>query len=382
MISGNPDAALPLARVASAAHWAPATLPELDGDPLRETARWTAPELTAPSEADEINSSLSHAFIFDFCGVEIDPVTSEAKIDRYVTMHDCGTVLHDGMVEGQIRGGFAHGLGAALLEEYVYDDEGAFLTGTFADYPAPSVHEIPPLEILHTHTPSPVTPLGAKGVGEGNCMSTPVCIANAVADALAPAGDVDLTLPVTPARIAELAGAETAPPAEAHSPADIGAGVSGEGAYTVPAEPQSIWDALMDPEALASLIPGAHAVRPLSETDFEIEATLGVGPVKGRYLIEIALSELDPPHSAILTGRASGALGNGEGSGRVTLTATTNGTEIAYNYQASVGGKVAAVGGRMLNGAAKIIIGRFFAALGRHATGDRPGLVSRLWRRR
>ena len=125
--TGNPEAGLAFARVASAAHWAPATLPDDLGNPIRETALWTAPELSAPSETDGINSSLCHAFIFDFCGVELDPVTAEARIDRYVTMHDCGTILHEGMVEGQIRGAFAHAVGAALYEEYAYDEDGAFV---------------------------------------------------------------------------------------------------------------------------------------------------------------------------------------------------------------------------------------------------------------
>jgi 2-furoyl-CoA dehydrogenase large subunit len=92
-------------------------------------------------------------------------------------------------------------VGAALFERFVYGEDGDFLTGSFADYAIPTASEIPAPVILHTETPSPVTPLGAKGVAEGNSMSTPVCIANAVADAL---GLADLTLPLTPARVAEL----------------------------------------------------------------------------------------------------------------------------------------------------------------------------------
>ena len=81
---------------------------------IRETAFWTPPQLSAPTEDDEINSSLCHGFIFDFCGVEIDRVTGAVRIDKYVTMHDCGPVLHPGMVAGQVTGGFAQALGAAL----------------------------------------------------------------------------------------------------------------------------------------------------------------------------------------------------------------------------------------------------------------------------
>ncbi|MFL4979384.1 MAG: xanthine dehydrogenase family protein molybdopterin-binding subunit [Xanthobacteraceae bacterium] len=195
---GNPDNAVAFARLAAASHWSPGSVPE-DARALRETVFWSPPELTAPSEADETNSSLCHGFIFDFCGVEIDPVTAAVRLDKYVTMHDCGRVLHPGMVAGQVTGGFAHALGAALYEECAYAPDGAFLAGTFADYLVPTTMEVPPPVLLHMETPSPLTPLGAKGVGEGNTMSTPVCIANAVADALEAA---DLDLPLTPAKLA------------------------------------------------------------------------------------------------------------------------------------------------------------------------------------
>jgi 2-furoyl-CoA dehydrogenase large subunit len=195
----NPDNSLPFPRLAAAGHWAPGTLPAEIGQTIRETVFWTPPELAAPTDDDEVNSSLCHGFIFDFCGVEVDPTTGAARIDRYVTMHDCGSILHPAMVAGQITGGFAQAVGAALYEEYAYDAEGSFLSGTFADYLVPTAMEVPEPIILHCESPSPFTALGAKGVGEGNCMSTPVCIANAIADAL---GLSAIDLPATPAKLA------------------------------------------------------------------------------------------------------------------------------------------------------------------------------------
>ena len=132
------------------------------------------------------------------CGVEVDLVTYAVRVDRYVSMHDAGRIMNPTIAEGQIRGAFAQGVAAALYEEFAYNDEGAFLSGTFADYLVPTVSEIPELEILHHETPSPLTPLGAKGLAEGNCMSTPACIANAIADALSVA---EVVLPATPRRI-------------------------------------------------------------------------------------------------------------------------------------------------------------------------------------
>ena len=142
-LARNPDNALPFGRIAATSHWAPATLPADVDQAIRETVFWTPPELTAPTEADEVNSSLCHGFIFDFCAVEVDRATGELRFDRYVTMHDCGRILHPGMVAGQVTGGFAHALGAATLEEHAYAADGSFLAGTLADYLLPTAMEVP-----------------------------------------------------------------------------------------------------------------------------------------------------------------------------------------------------------------------------------------------
>ncbi len=378
----NPDASLPFARVAATSHWSPALVPDDAAGAIRETVFWTPPELTAPTEADEINSSLCHGFIFDFCGVEIDRVTGKVRIDRYVTMHDCGRVLHPGMVEGQIRGGFAQGLGAAIFEELSYGDDGAFLVGTLADYLLPTATEVPDPQILHIESPSPLTPLGAKGVGEGNCMSTPVCLANAVADAL---GIETIDLPLTPAKLAALVAGDEPPPRK-DSAQPIKAGKPGDrtmrgaGEARVRAPPEAVWAMLLDTDVLASIIPGAHGVEKLSDTHFKATVTLGVGPVKGRYQADIRLSDLDAPRAATLTGSVVGALGSGGGTGRITLAPDEQGgTVVSYAYEAAVGGKVAAVGGRLLDGAGRVIIGQFFQALARKAAGtSEPRFIARL----
>jgi 2-furoyl-CoA dehydrogenase large subunit len=194
----NPDNALPFSRVAATSNWAPTLLPEGMAPALSETGIWTPPELEAPTRDDKINTSLTYGFIFDMCGIEIDPLSYAVRVDRYVSMHDAGRIMNPMIATGQIRGAFAQGVAAALYEEFCYNEEGAFLSGTFADYLVPTVSEIPKLEILHYESPSPLTPLGAKGLAEGNCMSTPVCIANAIADAL---GVADVPLPATPRRI-------------------------------------------------------------------------------------------------------------------------------------------------------------------------------------
>jgi 2-furoyl-CoA dehydrogenase large subunit len=194
----NPDNALPFGRVAGTSHWSPVMLPDGMAPALSETGVWNPPELEPPSSDDRINTSLTYGFVFDMCGIEIDPVTYQVKIDRYVSMHDAGKILNPLIAEGQMRGAFTQGIAAALYEEFVTNEDGAFLTGTFADYLVPTVSEIPPVELLHIESPSPFTPLGAKGLAEGNCMSVPACVANAIADAL---GVKDVQLPATPRRI-------------------------------------------------------------------------------------------------------------------------------------------------------------------------------------
>jgi 2-furoyl-CoA dehydrogenase large subunit len=208
----NPDNAIPFGRVAGTSHWSPVMLPEGMAPALRETAVWSPPELEPPASDDRVNTSLTYGFVFDMCGVEIDPLSYQVRVDHYVSMHDAGRVLNPLIAQGQMRGAFVQGIAAALYEEFVYDEGGQFLSGTFADYLVPTVAEIPPVEILHQETPSPFSPLGAKGLAEGNCMSVPACIANAIADAL---GIKDVRLPATPRRIhALIAGAEQSPPSD------------------------------------------------------------------------------------------------------------------------------------------------------------------------
>lgn len=379
----NPDNAVPFTRVAATSHWAPGTLPETVDQTIRETVFWTPSQLEAPNRADEVNSSLCHGFIFDFCGIEIDRDTGIPRIDRYVTMHDCGTILHPGMVEGQVRGGFTQALGATLFEEFAYGEDGAFLTGTLADYLIPTVMETPSPVILHYESPSPFTPLGAKGVGEGNCMSTPSCIANAIADAT---GARDLQLPLSPSKISELLHGSEKPSSRPKSalrkmqarPGERA--MTGEGKAEVAAPRQAVWDMLLEPSTLAAIIPGAHGVEKLTETHFRAEVTLGVGPVKDRYRADITLSDMDLHQGVTLSGVVEGGLGSGRGEGRITLSDLEGGgTLIEYRYVAGVGGKVASVGGRLLDGAARVVIGQFFQALAHHAGGGRKaGTFARL----
>jgi carbon-monoxide dehydrogenase large subunit len=116
--------------------------------------------------------------------LEVDIELGHVRIDKYAIAHDCGVVVNPMLVEGQIVGGTAQGIGGALLEEFTYDSEGQLLTGSFMDYMLPTACEIPVMQIIHQHSPSPGNPFGVKGVGEGGPIAPPVVIANGVGDAL------------------------------------------------------------------------------------------------------------------------------------------------------------------------------------------------------
>jgi 2-furoyl-CoA dehydrogenase large subunit len=142
-----------------------------------------------------------YSFEFHLVLLAIDPDLGKPEIKRYLVGHDCGTVINPKIVRGMTLGGIAHGIGAALLEEFAYDDQGQLIAQTFMDYLLPSSHEVPPIDIIHHETPSPHTVLGQKGSGESGYLGAPAAIAGAVNDALTPLG---ITVNQTPIKIAWL----------------------------------------------------------------------------------------------------------------------------------------------------------------------------------
>lgn len=144
-------------------------------------------------------------FTFPFgthiCVVEIDKETGETKIVKYVAVDDCGKVINPLLVDGQVHGGIVQSIGQALYEEVVYDDQGQLLTGELMDYALPKASQMPWFETDRTETPSPVNPLGVKGVGEAGTIGATPAIVNAVVDALAPYGVTHLDMPIRPEKV-------------------------------------------------------------------------------------------------------------------------------------------------------------------------------------
>jgi aerobic carbon-monoxide dehydrogenase large subunit len=194
-VVGVPGTAISLARLAQAARpgWDHGR-PEGVEAGLEETYYWEPPTVTW--------SYAVHVAI-----VEVDSETGRLKIEQYVVVHDCGTVVNPMLVEGQVMGGTAQGLGGILCEAIAYDSAGQLLSATLMDYALPTATDVPAIRVIHQHSPSPLNPLGVKGVGEGGAVAPPAAIANAVCDALALFG---VELNATPLRPAEITAATRA----------------------------------------------------------------------------------------------------------------------------------------------------------------------------
>jgi carbon-monoxide dehydrogenase large subunit len=173
-VRGMPDRALPFARIVQAA------LPTFSGPGVVE------PDFVASAYPPV--PTVTYASAVHVAVVEVDVETGATRLLRYVVAHDCGRVINPVIVDGQIHGGVAQGIGGALWERIVYDGAGQLLTQTLMEYHLPLADELPPIETVHMEFPSPRNPLGVKGLGEGGAISPPAAIANAIEDALAPFG--------------------------------------------------------------------------------------------------------------------------------------------------------------------------------------------------
>ena len=141
--------------------------------------------------------------------VEVDPETMQVTIRKYVVVHDCGRVINPLLVEGQVQGGVAQGIGNAFFEQLVFDDDGQLMNASFMDYLLPTALDVPRVEIGHEETPSPLNPLGVKGAGEAGAIPVGPLFAQALEDALAIPGLEILEIPLNPSRLWELARAAT-----------------------------------------------------------------------------------------------------------------------------------------------------------------------------
>jgi carbon-monoxide dehydrogenase large subunit len=188
-VVGVPGAQLTLGEIARAARpgWDHGRPPGIDPG-LEETHYFEPPTVTW--------AYATHAAV-----VEVDIETGRVQIERYVVSHDCGVLVNPMLAEAQIVGGVAQGIGGALFEEIAYDAQGQLLSGTFMDYAMPIASDVPRIDLVHQEIPSPLNPLGVKGLGEGGAIAPPVVLANAVCDALAPFGIEINATPIRPEKL-------------------------------------------------------------------------------------------------------------------------------------------------------------------------------------
>ena len=162
--------------------------------PRASRATWTRRRVYNPP-------NLTYPFGAYICVVDVDPGTGQVKVRRFIAVDDCGVRINPMIVEGQIHGGLADGVGMALMQLIAFDEDGNCLGGSFMDYLLPTSMECPSWELGETVTPSPHHPIGAKGVGESATVGSPAAVVNAVLDALKPYGVRHADMPLTPAAV-------------------------------------------------------------------------------------------------------------------------------------------------------------------------------------
>jgi aerobic carbon-monoxide dehydrogenase large subunit len=194
-VRGDSAMAIPIAELARTAHHAAHLLPAGLGRGL---------EATASFDPEGTFSNATHGAV-----VEVSPSTGGVRLVRYVVVEDCGVMINPMIVDGQVAGGVAQGIGAALFEELCFDESGQPVSGSLVDYLVPTAADLPEFEIHHLCTPTPRTPTGSKGMGEGGTIGAPAAVLNAVNNALAQIGaDVD-RIPIRPADVVAAIAAAT-----------------------------------------------------------------------------------------------------------------------------------------------------------------------------
>jgi len=340
-----------------------------DANPLRGTVEpGTEPGLEATSYFGPFRGATAsgvHAMI-----VEVDPDTMQLDIHKYLVVHDCGKVLNPLIVNGQVHGGVAQGIGNAYYEQLVYDDNGQLLNASLMDFLLPTALDVPRIDVGHLETPSPLNELGSKGAGEAGAIPTGALFAQALEDALEVPDFEIREIPLSPNRLwelvrearGELPTATTQPgetaPAGTSTPGEATSGghalrLTGE--HLFEEDRQTVWEALLDPAVLSRTLPGCERLERVEGDTFEGLLNIQIGPVKGRFQGSLELSDIRPGESYHLRLDGRGAAGFMSGEGDLTLADADGGTRLTYDIGAQVGGTLAAVGQRLLDSSARAI---------------------------
>ncbi len=318
------------------------TLGELarQANPLRGAVRpGSAPglEATAYYGPDRgTTASGVHAMV-----LEVDPETAMVQVLRYVVVHDCGTLINPMLVEGQVQGGVAHGIGNAFFEQLVYDETGQLQNATFMDYLIPTATDVPAVRMAHRETPAPNSPLGLKGVGEAGCIPTGALFAQALEDAVAEFGIEITEIPLSPDKLARLLTGRRAPKRNV---------VVVEGSFVFEGKREAVYALLHDADVLGASLPGAMRLAMTADGRYEGLMKVGIGPVTAaEFTMGVTLTDRDPPRGYGMIVEGKGSFGFTRGLATVQLLEHARGTEMTYRAEVQVGGTIAAVGQRLLD---------------------------------
>ena len=287
--------------------------------------------------------TLTYATQIHAAVVEIDPETGEVDIVDYAAVDDCGVRINPQIVEGQVHGATAHAIGAALHEEFVYDEEGTLLTANFYDYHVPHMLDMPPLKTGAMESPSPVAPLGAKGMGEGGGGGIH-CICAAIQDALASAGKPSSTPAATHrigcgpcSRTRKRAGRTSlwCPDDRLGHEGAAGAARDGLGVISEPSE-------------MAKLMPGVESFEITDDTHWtaKVKVPLGLGGLK--MTMNFEKLEERPPEFASMRAKGQGVGALMDMTTSFTLSEADGGTSMAWEADVKIAGPVGAMGQRVL----------------------------------
>ncbi len=322
-----------------------ASLPA-DNDPLSR----------GPLSVEDVfmHNELTYTFGVQLAHVAVNTRTSQVKVLDFYSTEDIGRIINPEIVHGQSIGAAVQGLGGTFLDQFVYDEHGQLLTGNLADYLLPLASDFP---VLRGETlalcPSPGNPLGVKGAGEGGIIATGAALANAVSQALRPLNVSITQLPISMnnlgrwLRQARDAGIET---------------MKVDGKHTLAAPRDRVWQALLDPEVLKASIPGCESIDQAAENEYHVTLKTVIGPIKARVNAVLRLTDIQAPTSYTLNleGNA-GAAGFARGAVHVTLDSKNeNSTELRYHADGQLGGKLAQVGSRLVEGVVAKIANEFF----------------------
>ena len=300
--------------------------------------------------------------------VETDPVTAEIRILRYCVVHDCGVMVNPMIVEGQVHGGVAQGVGGALYERMVYDESGQLLNASFMDFLVPVRVRGPPHRDRPPRDPQPAQPPRPQGRRRGRHHP------GVRGHRLRHRGCRGVPHPLHADQPGRALGAAPAARNDHRPRSRAGRfAMKISGSSTLESPVDKVWEAIQDPAVLARCLPGCESLAVIGEDRYAMSVTAGVAAIKGTYAGEVSLSDKVAPNSLTMRASGAGAPGTIDADVKVQLVPSAGGgTDLSYDADASVGGAIGGVGQRMLAGVTKKMAGQFFTALDRDIAGLPP----------